>query len=80
MFGECLLESPCQSVQPLPDRSVETLPEKQQTSESARLLLTFVLLSFFLFSICNVMLDKHMSLLLMHTLKEEPVCVHVCRL
>lgn len=42
MFGECLLESPCQSVQQLPDRSVETLPEKQQTSESASLVLTFV--------------------------------------
>lgn len=41
MFGECLLESPCQSVQQLPDRSVETLPEKQQTSESASLVLTF---------------------------------------
>lgn len=42
MFGECLLESPCQSVQQLPDRSVETLPEKQQTTESASLVLTFV--------------------------------------
>lgn len=41
MFSECLLESPCQSVQQIPDRSVETLPEKQQTSESAILILMF---------------------------------------
>lgn len=80
MLGECLLESPRQSVQQLPDRSVETLPEKQQTSESASLVLTFVGDIYYLFfSIHNVILDKHVSLLVMHTLK-EPVCIHVCRL
>lgn len=72
VFGECLLESPCQSVQLLPDGSVETLPETQQTSESASLVLTFVVdtyyLSFFP-PVCNIILNKNVSLLVMQILK-----------
>lgn len=60
VFAECWLESPRQSVQLLPDKSVETLPEKQQTSQSASLVLTFVVDIYYLsFSpVCNVILDK----------------------
>lgn len=53
MFGECLLESPCQSVQLLPDRSFEILPETQQTLESASYdFMTFVVDIFLFFLFC----------------------------
>lgn len=61
VFGECLLESPCQSVQLLPDRSVETLPKTQQTSESASLVVMFVVDIYYLYvffpPVYNVILD-----------------------